>query len=125
MRPAQTPWLAQNLIAAIAGIFMLAGLWTPLIGTALALDEVSMAFSFYSRAHGDTRIHILLAILAVSVAMLGPGAWSIDARLFGRKRFNVDRTRGRRPSSGRVKIIQPLRVRFRPVGEDSGGRKPP
>jgi hypothetical protein len=33
------------------------------------------------------------------VAMLGPGAWSIDARLFGRKRFDIHRTRGRKPSS--------------------------
>jgi hypothetical protein len=22
--------------------------------------------------------------------MLGPGAWSVDARLFGRKRFEID-----------------------------------
>ena len=31
-----------------------------------------------------------------SVAKLGPGAWSIDARLFGRKRFDIDRTRDRK-----------------------------
>ena len=66
------------------------------MGTLAALDEVWIALSRYS-GRQDTWIHIFLAMLAVSVAMLGPGAWSIDARLFGRKRFDIDRTRGRRP----------------------------
>lgn len=49
--------------------------------------------------HGESAlIHIVLAAVAVSVAMLGPGAWSVDARLFGRKRFVVDRTRGNKTS---------------------------
>lgn len=91
----QTIGLAQNLIAALAGIFMLVGLWTPLIGSIVALDEISMALPYYSRVRGDMWIHLFLAILSVSVAMLGPGAWSIDARLFGRKRFNFDRNRGK------------------------------
>jgi len=87
----------QNLIAAVGGVFLLAGLWTPVIGAVIALDEVWIA-SLYSQELEDAWIHIFLAILAVSVAMLGPGAWSIDARLFGRKQFCIDRTRGRRPS---------------------------
>jgi putative oxidoreductase len=28
---------------------------------------------------------IVLALLGSTLAMIGPGAWSIDARLFGRK----------------------------------------
>jgi hypothetical protein len=31
--------------------------------------------------------------------MLGPGAWSIDALLFGRQRFDIDRSRGRNHTS--------------------------
>jgi putative oxidoreductase len=96
--PSEPIALAQNSIAAVAAIFLLAGLWTPVMGTLAALDEVWIALSLDSPARQDTWIHIFLAILAVSVAMLGPGAWSIDARLFGRKRFDIDRTRGRRPS---------------------------
>jgi uncharacterized membrane protein YphA (DoxX/SURF4 family) len=33
--------------------------------------------------------HLLLAVLAISLAMLGPGAWSIDAQIFGRKRITI------------------------------------
>ena len=46
----------------------------------------------------DHWIHVFLAVLATGVAMLGPGAWSIDARLFGRKRFDIDWTRDKKPS---------------------------
>jgi uncharacterized membrane protein YphA (DoxX/SURF4 family) len=33
---------------------------------------------------------LVLAILGLSLAMIGPGAWSVDARLFGRKQINPD-----------------------------------
>ena len=89
---------AQNSIAAVGALFLVAGLWTPVMGTLAALDEVWIALSLYSPQRQDTWIHIFLAILAVSLTMLGPGAWSIDARLFGRKRFDLDRIGGRRPS---------------------------
>jgi hypothetical protein len=34
-------------------------------------------------------IYILLATLGGALALLGPGAWSVDARLFGWKRINL------------------------------------
>lgn len=95
-KPQDSGTIAQCLIADIGGIFLLAGLWTPVMGTLVALDEGWIALSIYSHQEGAWS-HLFLAILAVSVAMLGPGAWSVDARLFGRKRFDIDRTGGRRP----------------------------
>jgi uncharacterized membrane protein YphA (DoxX/SURF4 family) len=86
------------LIAAAGAIFLLAGLWTPVTGTLVALDEAWIAFSVYSPGRENAWIHMFLAILAVSVAMVGPGAWSIDARLFGRQRFVIDPIRGRNSS---------------------------
>jgi putative oxidoreductase len=96
-KPSESNTLAQNLIPSIGSIFLLAGLWTPVVGTGIALHEVWIALSLYAPRREDTWIHIFLGVLSVSLAMLGPGAWSIDARLFGRKRFDIDRTRGRRP----------------------------
>jgi putative oxidoreductase len=89
---------AGNLIAVIGGIFLVAGLWTPVTGVVIALDELWTASSLYFSPAGGQGIHVLLAVLGASVAMLGPGAWSIDARRFGRKRFDIDRTRGKQPS---------------------------
>jgi hypothetical protein len=50
-----------------------------------------------SRPH-DPWPHILLATLAGALALLGPGAWSIDARRFGWKRI-VIRDRQTRPDT--------------------------
>jgi putative oxidoreductase len=96
--PSATTVFAQHLISAACGIFLLAGLWTPLMGTLVALNEVWLALSRYAASRQDRWIHVFLAVLSLSAAMLGPGAWSIDARLFGRKRFDIDRFKGKRPS---------------------------
>lgn len=77
--------IAPQIIAAGAGILLLAGLWTPLVGTLVAIVEV---WIFFSRA-GDPWISMMLATLGAALAMVGPGAWSIDARLFGRKRITT------------------------------------
>jgi putative oxidoreductase len=81
--------IARDLIAAAGGIFLLAGLWTPLTGSVLAVDQLWTAFSQHFSQLGSQWIHILLAVLSAAVAMLGPGAVSVDARLFGRKRFDI------------------------------------
>jgi uncharacterized membrane protein YphA (DoxX/SURF4 family) len=78
--------VAQQIIAAAAGGLVIAGLWTPVTAALAALDQIWIALSFPS-SQGGVWIHILLGALCASVAMLGPGAWSIDARLFGRRRF--------------------------------------
>lgn len=76
-----------GIIGACAGLFLLIGLWTPLAGTLIALLEVWITFSFAA----NPLTHIMLATLGATLAMIGPGAWSIDARLFGRKRIEAPR----------------------------------
>jgi putative oxidoreductase len=77
--------MAPPIIAAGAGILLLVGLWTPVTGALVAIAEVWMAFS----RPGDPWIPIILATLGATLAMVGPGAWSIDARLFGRKHIDL------------------------------------
>jgi uncharacterized membrane protein YphA (DoxX/SURF4 family) len=72
--------------AVLTGAFLVAGLWTPFGGASEALIELRIVIS--GTSHQGT--HILLAALGVSLVMLGPGAWSIDARLFGRRRIDID-----------------------------------
>jgi putative oxidoreductase len=80
-------WFAAlpELIAAGLGIFILVGLWTPLAGTLVALTEVWILFL---RTTGSW-IPLIPAALGVTLAMIGPGAWSVDARLFGRKHIEA------------------------------------
>jgi putative oxidoreductase len=75
------------IIAAIAGVLLLLGLWTPLAGITIAMVGV-WAF-FASSAHCLTAI--IVAVLGATTAMIGPGMWSIDARLYGRKHFEDPR----------------------------------
>lgn len=97
--PEASATVVRDSIAAVAGLFLIAGLWTPAVGAVVALDEAWIAFSLDSSQPDSRLIHIFLAVLTAGLAMLGPGAWSIDARLFGRKRFKIGaRTRGRRSS---------------------------
>jgi len=70
-----------------AGIALLVGLFTPVAGVLAAFAWTAMwRFSSHS---GDPWMALTQAILAAVLAMIGPGAWSIDARLFGRKRVDM------------------------------------
>jgi len=70
-----------HLIGAGAGILLLVGLWTPAGGLLVTIVELWVVLSRV----GDPLVPLMLAILGASLAMIGPGAWSVDARLFGRK----------------------------------------
>jgi putative oxidoreductase len=95
--PGERVTVVQDLVEAAGGVFLLTGFWTPVAGTLLALDELWIAFWLYSAQSVGHWNHVFLAVLTAGMAMLGPGAWSIDARLFGRRRFDIDRTRSRKP----------------------------
>ncbi len=82
--------IAPRIVAAAGGLLLLLGLWTPVAGIALAIDALWIAFSPTVAQLSDRWPHILLAILVAAIAMLGPGAWSVDTRLFGRRRFEID-----------------------------------
>jgi uncharacterized membrane protein YphA (DoxX/SURF4 family) len=73
-----------HVLEAGAGILLLAGLWTPIVGTVVTLLEL---WSLFSQA-GDPWVHILLGTLGAALALLGPGGWSVDAYLFGWKRID-------------------------------------
>jgi putative oxidoreductase len=79
--------ITSHLIAALGALLLLAGLWTPVTGTIVAITELWIVFS-----HGhDPWVSVMLAGLGAALALLGPGAWSVDARLYGWKRIEIRR----------------------------------
>jgi putative oxidoreductase len=76
-----------------AGLLLLAGLWTPVAGSLGVAGTLGMAVSIPDAL----AVHLLLGVVCGALVMLGPGAWSIDARLFGRTRLEIKNRFGSPP----------------------------
>lgn len=70
------------LIAFVAAVFLLLGLLTPVAGIMIAVVAVCAGHSLTA---------IIVAVLGATVAVIGPGTWSIDAKLYGRKHLQFQR----------------------------------
>jgi putative oxidoreductase len=73
------------VLSAFVGLLLLIGLWTPIAGALLAMLATWTAFLHPA----DPLSWILLGTLGAAFALLGPGGWSADARLFGWKRVEL------------------------------------
>lgn len=74
-----------HVFAIAGGLLLVLGLWTPIAGSLIAATQLWIVFS----QPNDPWTNILLVALGLGLALVGPGAWSIDARLFGWKRLNI------------------------------------
>ena len=82
--------LSFRVITALAvvsiglGLLILIGLWTPFVGTLVAVVELcSIPWD-----PGPLSTHIFMGTIAAALALLGPGFWSVDGRLYGWKRID-------------------------------------
>ena len=84
---AGAPLHATLTSASLTGsaLLLIAGLWTPIAGTVVAVFEISRALT----AAPDRLVALLAGTIGAALAMLGPGRWSVDARLFGWKRIEA------------------------------------
>ena len=76
-----------NVLAAADGALLLVGLWTPIAGSLVVLLALWDALA----QHATVCPVILTAAIGVGVALIGPGAWSLDAWLFGWKKIDIQR----------------------------------
>ena len=74
-----------QFLATVCSALLIIGLWTPVAGLFMAISELALLLFPSTTAS----MHIVLAALGAALAMTGPGAWSVDARLFGRKRIRI------------------------------------
>lgn len=80
----QSTGIATAILGVAGGVLLSLGLWTPIAGTVVVAIEVWKLFSHPTRPVDA----LTLAILGATLAMIGPGAWSVDAQLFGRKHIS-------------------------------------
>jgi hypothetical protein len=76
---------ALGAMAVGTAAFLLIGLWTPIAGATAVGIELWMGFSRL----GEFWSSLLCAAIGLSLILLGPGAWSIDAVAYGRKRISI------------------------------------
>ena len=83
VRNASEPKVLLSVLLAGAAILLVIGLCTPIVGTLVALVESCRLVIIPA----DWLVYLLVATSCAALAMLGPGLWSVDARLFGWKRI--------------------------------------
>lgn len=88
---------AVGLMVALSGGLLLFGLMTPLAGLLAAVETSGLFVSWLPSPRPnvfDVGLTALLVVLvAVAIALLGPGAFSLDAVLFGRREITIPQKR--------------------------------
>jgi uncharacterized membrane protein YphA (DoxX/SURF4 family) len=77
--------IATGPVSVFTSVLVLVGLWTPYAAATLGVAQLSLVFF----GGFPVETHLCRAAIAIALVMLGPGAWSIDRRLFGRKRIDL------------------------------------
>jgi uncharacterized membrane protein YphA (DoxX/SURF4 family) len=84
---------ALGFLVMLIGLALVAGLMTPLSGSLAALATLGLAFSWLPPPAlnlFDAALPAVFAVvMAAAVVFLGPGAYSLDARMFGRRKILI------------------------------------
>lgn len=73
-------WL--SVVSVIAAIAVIAGFCTPILALICGALKV---YALIDTAYGIAPLIVLALLLSFAVTMLGPGAYSLDAKMFGRR----------------------------------------
>ena len=82
-----------GFLTAAAGVSLLAGFMTPVVSVIVILGGLARVFSLLpppsaSNVNGLLTI-VNTVVLSAALAFLGPGAFSFDARIFGRREIKI------------------------------------
>ena len=83
---------ATCLLAIVSGGLLTVGLLTPFVAGFIGLGTAAVAFSLLPAAPNlfDAKLSaVFAAAMSAAVVLLGPGAFSVDARLFGRREIII------------------------------------
>ena len=85
--------LAAGSLALASGLCLLSGFLTPFAGGLVVLGGLGFAFSSFALPEPDLfdskLVIVNLIVISVAIALLGPGAFSLDALMFGRREISI------------------------------------
>lgn len=84
--------LAAVLFAALAGLALVLGFLTPVVSALIAMAGAAILVGLHGavlRLLDSPMALFEFVVIAAALAILGPGATSIDARLFGRREVAI------------------------------------
>jgi putative oxidoreductase len=96
-RGSSLAFAAFHVFLTVLALMLLVGLWTPIVAALMSISaflEVALHDVSWLQC-------VSVAFLSVALALIGPGAWSIDARLYGWKEIKISGGR-RRPNDPSV-----------------------
>ncbi len=83
----------MGLLTVACGSALLIGFLTPIAGALIGLSGAGIALSLFPSSTStslDYKLAIIFVIImAAAIFLLGPGAFSLDARLFGRREIII------------------------------------
>ena len=91
--PASPGTLAVGLVLAAGGVSLLAGFLTPLAAVLVGLCAAGLGLSAFPAPNPTLLVDgltiVFVVIVAVAIVLLGPGAYSLDSYLFGRREIVI------------------------------------
>jgi uncharacterized membrane protein YphA (DoxX/SURF4 family) len=80
-------------LALASGLLLLMGFLTPVAGLVLGLSSVGITLSWFppppTHLVRDGVASLLVVVVAAAIILLGPGAFSLDCYLFGRREIII------------------------------------
>ena len=75
----------------LVGIALMMGFLTPIAGACASLGNLAngVSWSLTSDGNSNAIVSFYLFVICVAITLLGPGAFSLDARLFGRREIII------------------------------------
>ena len=85
--------VAMGLLAFFSGLALLAGFLTPIVSIVALLIMAGTGFAwspaFNGGAIAGNHPSLDVVVMAAAIVLLGPGAFSVDAHLFGRRKIII------------------------------------
>ena len=82
-------YAAMSLVTVIAAVMAIAVALG--IGTPIAASVLSLTIGYEALIGEQVSLSWALVGVGVSLVLIGPGAWSIDALIFGRRKISIQR----------------------------------